>query len=151
MLSCRCTLRAADSPLESLVVFCCTQSNVHLLGVAGGLKTVLVFQTVSANVLIGGTGALHVPSIPDFKGKESFQGESFHSAQWRRACALTGKTVAIIGTGASAVQVVPAIANQVRVDCRYVYFSKEHGEFTDMDLFLVRMCGEITVNAHFCR
>ena len=63
--------------------------------------------------LISGAGALHVPSIPDFKGISDFQGAAFHSAEWDHSCNLNGKRVAIIGTGASAIQIVPAIVDQV--------------------------------------
>ena len=41
-------------------------------------------QEMVANVIITGTGALHVPKLPDFPGMEEFQGESFHTAHWRK-------------------------------------------------------------------
>ena len=41
-------------------------------------------QELRANVIITGSGALHVPKLPDLPGMENFQGESFHTAQWRR-------------------------------------------------------------------
>jgi cation diffusion facilitator CzcD-associated flavoprotein CzcO len=63
--------------------------------------------------LISGTGALHIPSVPDFKGLSDFKGAKFHSAEWNHDIDLTGKCVAIIGTGASAIQIVPAIVDQV--------------------------------------
>lgn len=66
----------------------------------------------SARILVSGMGALHVPLIPDIPGIETFQGPSFHSAQWQHDVDLTGKRVAVIGTGASAVQFVPAIAQK---------------------------------------
>ncbi|WP_375198199.1 flavin-containing monooxygenase, partial [Sphingobium sp.] len=49
--------------------------------------------THTADVLISGLGQLNIPSIPDFKGKDSFQGPSFHSARWDHSVDLTGKTV----------------------------------------------------------
>jgi cation diffusion facilitator CzcD-associated flavoprotein CzcO len=58
-------------------------------------------------------GPLNVPSIPKLNGIESFTGQSFHSAQWDHSVDLTGKKVAVIGTGASAIQFVPIIAEQV--------------------------------------
>ena len=64
--------------------------------------------------LISGIGALHVPKTPDFKGKEDFQGVSFHTAQWDHSFDYRGKDVALIGTGASAVQAVPAIVKDVK-------------------------------------
>jgi cation diffusion facilitator CzcD-associated flavoprotein CzcO len=69
--------------------------------------------TVTADVLVGGFGALAEPSLPDIPGIESFSGELFHSAQWNHDADLTDKRVAVIGTGASAIQIVPAIADTV--------------------------------------
>jgi cation diffusion facilitator CzcD-associated flavoprotein CzcO len=53
------------------------------------------------------------PALPDIKGLHSFTGEIFHTARWNHDYDLTGRRVAVIGTGASAVQVVPSIAGQV--------------------------------------
>ena len=69
--------------------------------------------TVTADVLVSAAGALSAPKMPDIDGIETFQGEVFHSAQWDHDCDLTGKRVAVIGTGASAIQIVPEIAKQV--------------------------------------
>jgi cation diffusion facilitator CzcD-associated flavoprotein CzcO len=68
---------------------------------------------VTARVLVSGMGGLHIPSFPKLKGLENFAGKAFHSAQWDHAYDLTGKRVAVIGTGASAIQFVPQIAPQV--------------------------------------
>lgn len=65
---------------------------------------------LTANIIISGSGALHVPKIPEFPGAETFRGEAFHTAQWRKGYDPRGKRVAIIGTGASAVQAVPNLA-----------------------------------------
>ena len=70
-------------------------------------------DVISARVLVSGIGALHVPSIPKLPGAESFEGVSFHSARWRHDYDLTGKRVAVIGTGASAIQFMPQIAPDV--------------------------------------
>jgi cation diffusion facilitator CzcD-associated flavoprotein CzcO len=67
----------------------------------------------SADVLVGAVGALAEPQLPDVKGIESFQGEIFHSARWNHDAELTGKRVALIGTGASAIQIGPELAKQV--------------------------------------
>ncbi len=67
----------------------------------------------TARVLIGATGPLSEPSIPDIRGLDSFRGTVFHSARWRNEHDLTGRRVAVIGTGASAIQFVPEIAPQV--------------------------------------
>ncbi|CAN5555001.1 NAD(P)/FAD-dependent oxidoreductase [soil metagenome] len=63
-----------------------------------------------ADVLVPAVGQLTVPAIPDLKGLHSFRGPAFHTGSWRHDVDLTGKRVAVIGTGASAIQVVPAIA-----------------------------------------
>ncbi|MFC9517561.1 DUF4873 domain-containing protein [Nocardiaceae bacterium NPDC056970] len=63
-------------------------------------------------VVVAGPGPLHKPSIPAFTGRERFAGRAFHSAEWDHTVDLTGKRVAVIGTGASAVQFVPEVAKQ---------------------------------------
>ncbi len=65
-----------------------------------------------ARAVVSAAGALHVPSYPDIPGSASFGGTSFHSARWDHSCDLTGKRVAVIGTGASAIQFIPEIAGQ---------------------------------------
>lgn len=60
--------------------------------------------------LISATGPLNRPNRPKFKGLESFKGKVFHSAEWDHTYDLNGKKVAVIGTGASAIQIVPSIA-----------------------------------------
>ena len=64
-------------------------------------------------VLVSAVGQLNRPSVPDFDGKDSFAGESFHATHWRHDLDLSGKRVGVIGTGASAMQLAPAIASQV--------------------------------------
>lgn len=65
-----------------------------------------------ARVLVSALGPLHVPSIPKIPGADSFPGPAFHSAEWDHDVDLAGKRVAVVGTGASAVQFVPEIARQ---------------------------------------
>src|SRR6187397_2622165 len=65
--------------------------------------------TVRARVLVAGMGPLTEPRIPDIPGLEDFEGDVFHSARWNHDADLAGKRVASIGTGASAIQYVPAI------------------------------------------
>ncbi|WP_068056491.1 flavin-containing monooxygenase [Nocardia xishanensis] len=67
----------------------------------------------TADVVVSAAGVLAEPNLPDIKGIHTFEGEIFHSAQWDHDADLSGKRVAVIGTGASAVQIVPAIAPQV--------------------------------------
>lgn len=67
----------------------------------------------TASVLITAAGALSDPKMPDVDGIDSFGGEVFHSARWNHDSDLTGRRVAIIGTGASSIQIVPEIADKV--------------------------------------
>src|SRR5215212_9996927 len=69
--------------------------------------------SVSARVLISAAGALSDPKTPEIDGLDSFEGRMFHSARWDHTYDVTGKRVAVIGTGASAIQFVPAIAPKV--------------------------------------
>ena len=62
-----------------------------------------------AEVLVTACGQLSVPKTPPIPGLESFDGPAFHTAEWRHDVDLAGKRVAVIGTGCSAIQVVPAI------------------------------------------
>lgn len=70
--------------------------------------------TVEARVLVAAPGLLSEPSIPDLPGLEDFQGAYFHTANWDHDRDLTGSNVAVVGTGATAIQVVPRIKDQVR-------------------------------------
>jgi cation diffusion facilitator CzcD-associated flavoprotein CzcO len=70
-------------------------------------------ESFRARVVVAGMGGLVDPATPDFKGLASFAGEVFHTARWNHDYDLTGRRVAVIGTGASAVQVVPSIAREV--------------------------------------
>ncbi|MGJ8670484.1 MAG: flavin-containing monooxygenase [Oceanococcus sp.] len=65
-----------------------------------------------ARVLISGVGVLSRPSWPKIPGLDDFKGCSFHSAQWQHDAPIVGKRVGVIGTGASAIQFIPEIANQ---------------------------------------
>ena len=67
----------------------------------------------TANVLVAAAGALSDPKMPAIEGIDTFAGEVFHSAQWNHDLDLTGKRVGVIGTGASAIQIVPELAPQV--------------------------------------
>ncbi|WP_405666637.1 flavin-containing monooxygenase [Streptomyces sp. NBC_00055] len=65
--------------------------------------------TIVADVVVSATGPLSDPKMPDIPGLADFPGKVFHSARWDHDYDLTGKRVAMIGTGASAIQIVPAI------------------------------------------
>ena len=70
-------------------------------------------DAVSARFVIGATGVFNQPRKPDIPGVGSFEGETVHTARWDHGISLEGKRVGIIGTGASAVQVIPEIAERV--------------------------------------
>lgn len=63
----------------------------------------------AADIVVGAVGALSQPSIPEIEGIERFQGEVFHSAQWPEDFDLAEKRIAVVGTGASAIQFIPRI------------------------------------------
>jgi cation diffusion facilitator CzcD-associated flavoprotein CzcO len=76
------------------------------------------------HVLVSGVGFLNVPRYPGWPGLEGFRGPKFHTARWEHRQDLTGRVVAVVGTGSSATQVVPAI--QPIVGKLYV-FQREPG------------------------
>lgn len=67
---------------------------------------------LQARFVILATGPLNKPLIPELPGIENFKGPSFHSSHWRHDIELRDKRIAVVGTGASAVQFVPEIAKQ---------------------------------------
>lgn len=69
--------------------------------------------TLTADVLVGASGGLSDPSLPAVPGLEAFQGPTFHSARWNHDVSLDGKRVVVVGTGASAAQIVPEIQPRV--------------------------------------
>ncbi|WP_136657547.1 NAD(P)/FAD-dependent oxidoreductase [Nitratireductor sp. XY-223] len=71
-------------------------------------------ERVHARFVINGSGGLHRPSTPQFKGAERFRGITMHTAEWDRDFDPTGKDIAIIGSAASAIQVLPAIADRAK-------------------------------------
>ena len=70
-------------------------------------------NTTTVQVLLLGLGPLNRPSLPQIPGLEEYRGHHFHSSEWDSSYDLKGKRVAVIGTGASAIQIVPNIAPQV--------------------------------------
>jgi len=77
---------------------------LELLGPDGGERT------LEANAVVSAVGQLNRPNMPDIPGIEQFAGPSFHSARWDHDVDLTGKKVVVIGTGASAAQFIPLVA-----------------------------------------
>lgn len=76
---------------------------------------------LTARYVIAATGVLTRPKLPDIPGVESFAGRTMHTSRWDHSADLRGKRVAIIGTGASAIQVIPSIAPDVE---RLVVFQR---------------------------
>lgn len=72
-----------------------------------------VSETHVADIVMSAVGILNIPKIPHIRGLDSFTGEVLHTSAWRDDVDLTGKRVAVIGNGASGMQVAPAIADQV--------------------------------------
>ncbi|MFC0448552.1 flavin-containing monooxygenase [Rhodococcus jostii] len=75
--------------------------------------------TFTADAVVAAAGPWNEPLVPDVPGLDTFTGEVFHSSRWNHSYDLTGKRVAVVGTGASAVQFVPAIAP--KVEALHVY------------------------------
>ena len=71
-------------------------------------------EVLTAQALISAVGQLNRPKLPAIRGLESFAGPAFHSARWQHQHSLKGKRVAVIGTGASALQLVPEVAKQAQ-------------------------------------
>jgi long-chain acyl-CoA synthetase len=67
-------------------------------------------ESLRVDALVMATGQLSRPKMPTVEGLDTFAGDSFHSAQWRHDVGLTDKRVVVVGSGASAIQIVPAIA-----------------------------------------
>ena len=71
-------------------------------------------DSVTVDILVLATGQLSRPKMPNVAGLQKFRGDSFHSAQWNHDADLTDKKVVVVGSGASAIQVVPAIADHAK-------------------------------------
>jgi cation diffusion facilitator CzcD-associated flavoprotein CzcO len=69
-------------------------------------------EVLTARAVVSSVGQLNRPALPEIPGRDRFQGASWHSARWDHAYGLDGRRVAVIGTGASAVQFVPEIAKR---------------------------------------
>ncbi|MGE0153557.1 MAG: flavin-containing monooxygenase [Reyranellaceae bacterium] len=68
----------------------------------------------TADFVVAATGVLHVPVVADIPGLKDFAGASFHTARWDHSVDLAGKRVGIVGTGSTAIQIVPAIVDKVK-------------------------------------
>jgi 4-hydroxyacetophenone monooxygenase len=72
-----------------------------------------VIERVDTAVLVSAIGQLHAPQMPNVDGLDAFAGSAFHSSRWPADLDLDGRSVAVVGTGATAMQIVPEIADQV--------------------------------------
>ncbi|MGA2162969.1 MAG: NAD(P)/FAD-dependent oxidoreductase [Solirubrobacteraceae bacterium] len=70
-------------------------------------------ERITARYMVGATGVFSQPKPPEIEGLDSFAGTTMHTARWDHSVDLRGKRVGVIGTGASAIQVIPAIASEV--------------------------------------
>jgi len=108
--------------LREFMAFNCEVADVRLLEDAAGRwqlttrdpATGETAEVVTCSHVILASGPLSFPRMPEVSGMESFRGESFHTAKWDRNASLAGKRVGVIGTGASAAQVITAIAAEVQ-------------------------------------
>ena len=82
-------------------------NNIWRLDLGGG-------ESVTARFLINASGVMTKPKLPEIDGLDAFAGPTMHTARWDHSVDLTDKRVAVIGTGASAVQVIPEIAPKVK-------------------------------------
>jgi cation diffusion facilitator CzcD-associated flavoprotein CzcO len=81
-------------------------------------------SVLTANVVVSAVGLLNTPQFPTWPGLDDFEGPKFHTARWEHHHDLTGKTVAVVGVGSTAAQMVPALADQVG---RILVFQREPG------------------------
>ncbi len=71
-------------------------------------------ETIMARAIVLAVGQLNRPSVPEIRGQGDFSGVAFHSARWRHDCELAGKRVAVVGSGASAIQFLPHVAREAQ-------------------------------------
>ncbi len=100
-----------------------------------------VVSTVQANIVISAVGAFNKPKLPNLPGQETFTGPQFHTARWPHDIDLTGKRVAVVGTGASAMQIVPAIAGTAE---RVLIFQRTPQWAAPFEKFRVKVPDPIT-------
>jgi cation diffusion facilitator CzcD-associated flavoprotein CzcO len=102
---------ARDEDLERHLVFGCEALDARWEDDHYEIETAR--GTIRARAIVAAAGPLVEPKLPDVPGLVDFAGDVFHSARWDHDVDLTGKRVAVIGTGASAIQFIPEIAGQV--------------------------------------
>ncbi len=103
-----------DYDLAGHIRFGATVTSASFDGTSGRWDVVVDGgETYRCKVLVTGVGALHLPSVPDLPGLDTFEGTTFHSARWKHDHDLAARNVAVVGTGASAIQLVPEIQPSV--------------------------------------
>lgn len=112
---------ASELGLRRLIRFGCRMESARWDGEAGLWRVETGEGEMTAEILVSAVGGLSTPAIPDIPGLGRFSGPVFHSARWDHSFDIVGKRVAVIGTGASAIQVVPAIRPDVE---RLVVFQR---------------------------
>src|SRR6478735_3588740 len=98
---------AAQSGTLDRHLFDCTLLAAHWDAAEGLWVARTTRGIITATILVTAFGGLSEPRLPDIPGLGSFAGELFHTANWNHHAELSGKRIAVIGTGASAIQVVP--------------------------------------------
>ena len=94
-------------------------------------RVVTTRGVLRSRFLISACGALHQPVLPQISGVHTFTGPSFHSAQWNHQVDIAGKRVGVVGSAASAVQIVPEIAD--KVDQLFVFQRTPNWFFPKLD------------------
>ncbi len=104
---------AVDQGVRPLVRFDCEMEEA-VWDAEGGLWRLNTSQgELTCDILISAVGGLSEPRIPEIEGLDRFRGPVFHSARWNHEFDPSGKRIAVVGTGASAIQIVPALAREV--------------------------------------
>jgi cation diffusion facilitator CzcD-associated flavoprotein CzcO len=112
---------ATDQGIRPFIHFGCEMRSATWDGGSGLWRLETSEGERTAEILISAVGGLSTPAIPDIPGLDRFAGPVFHSARWDHSLELAGKRVAVIGTGASAMQIVPSIRPEVE---RLVLFQR---------------------------
>jgi 4-hydroxyacetophenone monooxygenase len=81
-------------------------------------------ETLVADAVVSAVGQLNRPRLPDIQGRDTFTGPSFHSAHWDDSVALAGRRVAVIGTAASAVQLMPHVSDRAGAEGELLIFQR---------------------------
>lgn len=74
--------------------------------------TLVSGETLTAEIVIAGSGVLHHPNVPDLPGLDSFEGKAFHTARWDDTAVLDGTRVGVIGCGSTGIQIINALWNR---------------------------------------